>query len=125
MVDARESQKALIALAQCNQQQHQACATSATAASLAIPFVSSAAGSIESNDSVGDASLSLTNSNWDIAQQDKDIRDLTKDLSLCAATFGHPSVQTQVANALADMACCNNPSEIDRRVDEESAKDCP
>ncbi|XP_031779389.1 glycerophosphocholine phosphodiesterase GPCPD1 isoform X2 [Nasonia vitripennis] len=115
LVDARESQKALIALAQCNQQQQQqqTCATSTTAASLAVPFVSSSTvGGSESDDSVGGASVSLANSNCDIMQQDKDIRDLTKDFSVCAATFGQPSVKM----------VCNNPPEI--RADDELAKDC-
>lgn len=112
LVDARESQKALIALAQCNQ----ACATSATAAaSLTTPLVSSAGGS-ESDDSVGGTSVNLT-SNCDITHQDKEIRDLTKDFSVCASSFSHPPKTKSIADIV-----CNSPPEI--RVEDESAKDC-
>ncbi|XP_011506592.1 PREDICTED: glycerophosphocholine phosphodiesterase GPCPD1-like [Ceratosolen solmsi marchali] len=112
LVDARESQKALIALAQCNQ----ACATSATAAaSLTTPFVNNAGGS-ESDDSVGGTSVNLT-SNCDISHQDKEIRDLTKDFSVCASNFSHPPKTKSLTDIVA-----NSPAEI--RIEDESAKNC-
>ncbi|XP_058804973.1 glycerophosphocholine phosphodiesterase GPCPD1-like isoform X2 [Phymastichus coffea] len=92
LVDARENQKALIELAQAN--------TVAAAVAAGTPgFTANNAGaSSESDDSVGAASVSLT-TNCDITQQDKDIRDLTKDFSVCAPSFGHPEGEA-ATNAL-------------------------
>ena len=118
-MDARENQKALIALAQCSTQQTSSAAGCGDTTALTPPtFVNSTAGGSESDDSVGAASGSGA-SNCDIAQQDKEIRDLTKDFSTCAATFGHPPLKTKI---FADIVYGNSPPEI--LVEDESAKDC-
>lgn len=92
-MDARENQKALIELAQANN------AAAAVVAGTPGFTASNNAASSESDDSVGAASVGLTN-NCDIAQQDKEIRDLTKDFSVCAPSFGHPEGEAATANAL-------------------------
>ncbi|XP_014215845.1 glycerophosphocholine phosphodiesterase GPCPD1-like isoform X2 [Copidosoma floridanum] len=121
LIDARENQKALIALAHCNQALSPL-AVGNTTSSLSVPpspFANSTTvgGGSESDDSGSASSVNITNSNCDIAQQDEDIRDLTKDFSVCAPTFGHPPKM----KILPDVVCINPPPEL--RVEDETAKD--
>lgn len=111
LVDARESEKALIALAQCNQ----ACAASTTAT---LPFlIKNPTEEVEDNSADKYplvASGDLTSA-CDM-QQDQDIRDLTKDFSVCAKAFCHPS------KAKSHLDTIHNQSEVCSH--EDSAKDC-
>ncbi|CAB0036518.1 unnamed protein product [Trichogramma brassicae] len=120
LVDARENQKALIALAQgCNQSSGVASGVagsiSSTTANSLISSTTSAGGS-ESDDSTetGSAMNHLCN-NCDISQQDKEIRDLTKDFSICAANLGHQpktkSCTKSCSASLPDVVCTSPTAE--------------
>ncbi|KAL7304085.1 hypothetical protein TKK_0003546 [Trichogramma kaykai] len=125
LVDARENQKALIALAQgCNQSSGVASGVagsiSSTTANSLISSTTSAGGS-ESDDSTetGSAMDHLCN-NCDISQQDKEIRDLTKDFSICAANLGHQpktkSCTKSCSASLPDVVCTSPTAEVAKEM---------
>ncbi|KAJ8680696.1 hypothetical protein QAD02_016483 [Eretmocerus hayati] len=116
LVDARESQKTLIALAQSNQ----CCATAAGGGTPGTTLASSltnnsAGGGSESDDSVGGTNVNLTCS-CDINPQDREINDLSKDFK-CSATFGHD----QKMKSDSDIICTSSSTEV--LANDDSAKD--
>ncbi|KAG7208839.1 hypothetical protein KM043_015026 [Ampulex compressa] len=130
LVDARESQKTLIALAQCSQSCGQPqppipgplnaeqeyyldlektrnmITTASTATSLA---------SLGKNNVGGDNIYALP-----IRQESKEITEITKDFSVCAKSFGHPVK----AKSISDIVCNQQTTLPEIYGEDESAKDC-
>ncbi|OAD57913.1 Glycerophosphocholine phosphodiesterase GPCPD1 [Eufriesea mexicana] len=137
LVDARENQKALIALAQCNQscpsqpqitsslntekdyymdvdKSRNVITTTSTTASLA---------SFGKN-SIGDDNIypmsTVKLPNTCDHQESKEISEMTKDFSVCAKSFGH-SVK---AKNISDLVCGQTTALPEVYGEDESAKDC-
>ncbi|XP_029040573.1 glycerophosphocholine phosphodiesterase GPCPD1-like isoform X1 [Osmia bicornis bicornis] len=137
LVDARENQKALIALAQCNQncsaqsqisnslntekdyymdldKSRNMITTASTTTSLA---------SFGKNSIGGDNVYSMSTVKLPPTcdhQESKEISEMTKDFSVCAKSFGH-SVK---AKSISDLVCGQTTTLPEIYGEDESAKDC-
>ncbi|XP_020292352.1 glycerophosphocholine phosphodiesterase GPCPD1 isoform X1 [Pseudomyrmex gracilis] len=121
LVDARESQKELIAVAQCSQTPQTQISTPVNAEKeyyLDRPSTttSSLGTSNMSSDSIYSMPTLMLSSN---CENNREINEMTKDFSVCANTFGH-SVKTK-SNNLA----CGQPNVMPEVYGEDdAAKDC-
>ncbi|XP_076755709.1 glycerophosphocholine phosphodiesterase GPCPD1 isoform X2 [Xylocopa sonorina] len=137
LVDARENQKALIALAQCNQscppqpqitnslntetnyymdvdKSHNMVTTTSSASSITSFGKNSIGG-----DNIYPVSTVKLPSTCD-PQESKEISEMTKDFSICAKSFGH-SVK---AKSISDLVCGETTTLSEICGEDESAKDC-
>ncbi|CAL7946892.1 unnamed protein product [Xylocopa violacea] len=137
LVDARENQKALIALAQCNQscapqpqitnslntetnyymdvdKSHNMVTTTSSASSITSFGKNSIGG-----DNIYPVSTVKLPSTCD-HQESKEISEMTKDFSICAKSFGH-SVKTK---SISDLVCGQTTTLSEICGEDESAKDC-
>ncbi|XP_066597768.1 glycerophosphocholine phosphodiesterase GPCPD1 isoform X2 [Prorops nasuta] len=136
LVDARESQKALIALAQCNQACNQSiplvpetltveqdyysnlgkpCNKVSTASTASL--LGKLTDNVEGDSEYPVSSIKLPNS-CDI-EESREITEMTKDFSVCAKSFGHPIKSKSIPNLARES---KNLSDV--CVDDDSAKDC-
>lgn len=137
LVDARENQKALIALAQCNQN----CGTPQSSISNINPerdyyMEAEKTRSMMSTTSTTAPLVSLSKNNLGTEnlysmptvqvgnpcdnQESKEINEMTKDFSVCAKSFGH-SVK---AKSISDLVCGQTTALPEIYGEDESAKDC-